>query len=215
EETNPQQTATPHAIPLADLLRTHGGDVFRGILLLTGGTVCIYAVQLFIAPFAISILHVPTNVSLIAALTGGIVGAIAAPLNGMLSDRFGRKATIFWSRVGCIVLVVPLYQWLIASKSVLALVVLMTILVPLLSLHVVSVVVSIAESFPKHMRATGVALVYSVGISVFGGIAQPLAVWLTSVLQTPLATAYMVVIACVISTLGLIGMKDRAGESIS
>jgi MFS transporter, MHS family, proline/betaine transporter len=212
-ETNAPSTV-PHSVPLADLLRTRSGLVFRGILLLIGGTVCTYAVQLFIAPFAISILHMPTNVSLVAALTGGIVGAIVAPLNGLLSDRFGRKATIFWARVGCIILVVPLYMWLIDSKSIVSLVALMTILVPLLSLHVVSVVTSIAEMFPGHMRATGVAVVYSVGSSVFGGLSQPLAVWLTGLWQTPLATAYLVVIACLVSTLGLIGMNDFAGKSL-
>ena len=213
-ETSPHESGEKHAVGLRELFGSHGGLILRGVVLVIAGTVCNYVVQLYIATYAMRTLHLPTSTALVAAFTGGVVGLISAPLCGLLSDRFGRRATIFWGRVGCIVAVVPLFQWLIGSPSIAVLMTLMLVMVPLIWLHSVSVITVIAEMFSKPLRATGVGVIYSVGVSIFGGLTQPLAVWLAKSMNTPLVPAYMVIAACAISTLGLIGMKEYAGKSI-
>jgi hypothetical protein len=64
--------------------------------------------------------------------------------------------------------------------------------------------VCLTESLRKDVRSTGLAVVYAIGVAVFGGIAQPYVTWLIKATGSPMAPAwYMMAAACV----GIVAMS--------
>jgi MFS transporter, MHS family, proline/betaine transporter len=52
--------------------------------------------------------------------------------------------------------------------------------------------------FPRAVRATGLALTYSLGVAIFGGTATYVVTWLVGVSGDPLASTYYVLAANIV-----------------
>lgn len=70
------------------------------------------------------------------------------------------------------------------------------------------------ELFPKEVRATGMAIVYSVGIALFGGFAQFIVTWLIKVSGDPLSPSWYVVGCGLVSLLPLLAIRGSAGRAL-
>jgi MHS family proline/betaine transporter-like MFS transporter len=71
------------------------------------------------------------------------------------------------------------------------------------------------EMFPKAVRASGMSLVYSVGVALFGGFAPFISTWLLDATGSKLAPAwYLVVDDRWSRLLGLIWLRDHTGRDI-
>ena len=60
--------------------------------------------------------------------------------------------------------------------------------------------------FPPAVRATGLALAYSLGVAIFGGTATYVVTWLVGVTGNPLASTYYVVAANVVMLLAILAV---------
>ncbi len=76
-----------------------------------------------------------------------------------------------------------------------------------------TVFITLAEIFPMEVRATGMSVVYALGVAIFGGFGQFIVTWLIQVTGSPIAPAYYVM-ACALATIAALGaipeMKGRA-----
>jgi hypothetical protein len=70
------------------------------------------------------------------------------------------------------------------------------------------------EMFPMQIRATGVAIVYSIGVAIFGGFAQTVALWLVHTTGNKLAPAYYLIACVFVSCLSLPFITERARVEI-
>ena len=70
--------------------------------------------------------------------------------------------------------------------------------------QIVPVLVMIPELFPKHVRATEIALMYVVSASFFGGFSPFIASWLVTRTRNPLAPL-----------VPAIWLKDRTDEALA
>ena len=61
-------------------------------------------------------------------------------------------------------------------------------------------IITCAEIFPVEVRATGMSLVYALGVAIFGGFGQFIVTWLISATGSPIAPAWYVM-ACALATL--------------
>ena len=65
---------------------------------------------------------------------------------------------------------------------------------------------------PRPVRATSLSVIYSVGVAIFGGTTQFVAVWLAKVTGSQLAPAWYLVACNIVSLIPLLYLKETAGK---
>ncbi|MBR0715620.1 hypothetical protein [Bradyrhizobium liaoningense] len=73
----------------------------------------------------------------------------------------------------------------------------------------------LAELFPTKVRATGISLTYSLGVAIFGGFTPAIITALVNWTGRPIAVAFYLVGAALISLLTVLTLRDRTGEVLS
>ncbi len=195
-------------------LTTHLKLTILGTFAELGGSVSVYITAFFLPSHAVRTLHLSSTSAVISGIVSSLALFVAAPLAGMLADRFTRKRVLVISRVAMLLLVYPAFAFLSAHPSMTALCIISALLAVFVSGQIVPVLVMIPELFPKHVRATGIALTYVVSASFFGGFSPFIASWLVARTGNPLAPAWYVAAACAISLVPVIWLQDRTGEAL-
>jgi hypothetical protein len=60
-----------------------------------------------------------------------------------------------------------------------------------------------AESFPQSVRSSGLAILYALGVMIFGGTTQFVVAWLIDLTKDPLMPAYYMIAANLLTIVGL------------
>jgi MFS transporter, MHS family, proline/betaine transporter len=212
----PGSQPVPRAVsqPVRTLFREHSRVITTGVLTTIGGTAANYIVLFYLSTYAIRILHLPMSSALWAAWTAAMVTVICSPFAGALSDRVGRKRVLWVSRVLLIVAVYPAFMMINAWPTVPVLLSVVAGLAVLVALTAVPNIVMLPEMFPREIRATGMSIVYCLGVSIFGGFAQFFATWLIQVSGSNLAPAWYLIGCGLVSLLPLPFMQETAGRDI-
>jgi MFS transporter, MHS family, proline/betaine transporter len=213
-ETASQPAAPAASLPVRDLFRDHARSITTGVLTTIGGTAANYIVLFYLSTYAIRILHLPMATALWAAWTGAVVTVICSPLAGALSDRIGRKRVLWVSRVLLILAVYPAFMAINAAPTVPVLLAVVAGLALLVTFTAVPNIVMLPELFPRAIRATGMSVVYCLGVSIFGGFAQFFATWLIQISGSNLAPAWYLIGCSVVSLLPLPFMRETAGRAL-
>jgi len=192
----------------------HGKTVLAAILALVGGTTAAYVVTFYMPTYAVRELGLTPSVALFGAALTGLISFAFAPFVGLLSDRVGRKPLILWSRVFLVVLIYPGFLWLNASPTPAVLFIVLGVLSLGLVGQTAPSITMLPEMFPKAVRASGMSLVYSVGVALFGGFAPFISTWLLNATGSKLAPAWYLVIMTLVSLLGLLWLRDHTGRDI-
>lgn len=195
-------------------LTTHLKLTILGTFAELGGSVSVYITAFFLPSHAVRTLHLSSTASVASGVISSLVLFVAAPIAGKLADRFSRKRVLVISRVTLLLTVYPAFAWLSAQPSTLMLCAVSAFLALFVAGQIVPVLVMIPELFPKHVRATGIALTYVVSASFFGGFSPFVASWLVALTGNPLAPAWYVAAACAVSLVPVIWLRDRTGEAL-
>lgn len=194
------------------LLIQHKKMIGNGILLTIGGTVATYISLFYYGTYSVKYLGIDQSYSHAAMLLAGVLTFGGSLLVGVLSDRVGRKKLILLSRIAVLVCAWPSFWLLVNYPGPVTLLSVVFVMVSFTTLGGVPVMLLISELLPKRIRAMGFALVYSVGVAIFGGFAQFFAtqsiVWLDSLT----APAWYLGGATLISMLGLLCVKEPRRE---
>ena len=193
------ETAPPHAPAGSQAQRI---IVCLGLVVVA--TVAAYT-MLFMPIFAVRQLGLPASGSLLAALLSGAIQLTAAPAFGALSDRYGRMPVAFSAAVLLFLGAYPLYNWLVSSPSLQTLLLAQGILGFLASAYVGVLPALMAELFPTRTRTTGLSIGYSLSVTLFGGFAPFINVWLTDATGSRLAPSLYLTTAALVSLVALIG----------
>ena len=132
---------------------------------------------------------------MLGAVTLGITGCIGALAGGLLADRWGIRMIAIAPRILLMLVLFPAMKLLIASPSATTLVLTISILSLLQAMSAAVGVMVIPLIFPRAVRATALALTYSLGVAVFGGTATYVVTWLVGATGDPLASTYYVMAA--------------------
>jgi MFS family permease len=149
-----------------------------------------------------------------AAWTAAMVTVVCSPIAGALSDRVGRKPVLWISRVFLILAVYPAFMIVNAVPTVPVLLAVVAVLAVFVAFTAVPNIVMLPEMFPREIRATGMSIVYCLGVSIFGGFAQFFATWLIQVSGSNLAPAWYLIATGLVSLIPLKGMRETAGMAI-
>jgi MFS family permease len=188
-----QQSRTTKTI-LSEVVRSNWPGVVLSLAIICGGTVTQYFL-LTLTPYAIRTLHLPDSIAMLGAVTLGITGCIGALAGGLLADRWGIRTIAIAPRIVLMLVLFPAMKLLIASPSAMTLILAISILSLLQAMSAGVGVMVIPLIFPRSVRATALALTYSLGVAVFGGTATYVVTWLVGATGDPLASTYYVMAA--------------------
>ncbi|HEY6598914.1 MAG TPA: MFS transporter [Pseudomonadales bacterium] len=186
---------------------SHARPILLGLGMIMSFTTSTY-VLLYMTTFASETLHMTQADSFGASVANGISGVLFALLGGALSDRFGRKPVMITARVLFLFAIFPAFSLIVNNHDALTLIVATGVLSALSSTSVGVALVCLTESLRKDVRSTGLAIVYAIGVAVFGGIAQPYVTWLIKATGSAMAPAWYMMAAAVVGIVAMVLMKE-------
>ncbi len=203
------KTETPETMPISDLLRRQPMEVLLalGISIISNASFYILA---YIPTYGVKTLHLPQSTAFTATLVGGLILAVGCPLAGHWSDKIYRPRLMV---ITCWLFVLTSYGafYLMAAWPSLTTCIIAVGWLQLLKAGYSGVLPSLmADQFPVETRAVGVALGYSVSVSVFGGLAPLTATWLIAQTGDPLSPSFYLIGTGVLSLVALMGIQARA-----
>lgn len=211
---NEQHSETRAVSSLGLVFRAHLGRVLTGVALVIGGTAANAVVTLYMATYAVTQLGLAPTTGLLAGVVAGLVTLLLAPLGGMLSDRVGRRFVILVSYALLLVLIYPAFLYLNANPTLGTLLAIVAGLAVLNATGGAIVIITLAEVFPVEVRATGMSLVYALGVAIFGGFGQFIVTWLIKATGSPIAPAYYVMACALATVLALRATPEMKGRTL-
>ena len=180
-----------------------------------GGTAANAVIVLYMSTYAIRQLGMAPATALLAGITAGFVTFAIAPMAGALTDRIGRKVVIATSYALIALLIYPAFLVLNAVPTLPTLLAVVVVLGALNAAGAAPVILTTAEIFPVEVRATGMSLVYALGVAVFGGFGQFIVTWLIAATGNPLAPAWYVIACCLCSLAALRALPETSRINLS
>lgn len=199
---------------LSEVFNKHSRALIAGILITLGATVPTYITLFYVANFAIAELNVDLRYGVIASCIAALVQVLTVTFAGMLSDKIGRKPIILWSRILTLLLIYPMFVLLTTHLSLMTLYASVFVMSILLAFNATPSILVCAEIFPSRVRATGLSIVYSLSVAIFGGFAQMIVTGLIKWSGSLLAPAFYVIVTMVISLIGIFMIKETAGTEL-
>jgi MFS family permease len=180
-----------------------------GIVILGSATIGTYILD-YIVTFAQDSLHLSARIGFLAETAGNLLGIPALLMGAALSDRIGRWRINVWTNLALLILIVPIFWVVVASRSPVVLFLAMAVLGIATNFSSGSYSVAIAESLPRSIRGGGFGTVYSIAIAAFGGTTQLVVTWLIHLTGSALAPAGYLVIATGIGQVALMLFPESA-----
>ena len=164
--------------------------------------------------FAVRELKVSLSQSYLGPLVFGTV-MFLCPLVGMLADRFSRKSVMVFGALGLLAVAYPAFSYLIAAPSTERVVITQIGVAVFLLIYTAPAAAVLAELFETALRATGVSISFSLGVTIFGGSTPLILTALIDWTKQPISVAFYLMGAATISLITIILLKDRTGEELS
>jgi len=198
----------PPTIPIGELLSRHPIPVLLalGISIISNSS---YYLLLYIPTYAVKTLHLPAYTGFAATLLGGVVLAIFSVVAGHMSDTAGRPRIMLAMAWLFLIAAYPTF-WLMVAYPSLATAMFAVGFLNLIKAGYSGVLPSLlAEQFPVHARAVGIAFSYSISVTVFGGFAPFVAASLIAATGDPLSPSFYLMATALLSIIALILVQRR------
>lgn len=180
-----------YELPASHQLPSRSMAVLLGVTIIAGGSVATY-VGNYMATYATTVLRLPAAIGLAATVAAGLATIAGALVGGSLADRYGRWPVIFWPRLATALLSVPAFLLVQANPSSAMLLLVSAILAFLTAVNGGGALTGICELFPTAQRATSLAVVYSIGVTLFGGSTQFVVTWVVRATGDAITPAWYV-----------------------
>lgn len=188
------RTRTKH--PLTAVLRDHPIAALRVVGITIAGTLLYYIWMSYMPGYAKSAMGIDLNEALLANTIASAYFITLLPFVALLSDRFGRKVTMFGFAFGFLLFAYPAFQ-LLEQGTFGMLLVVELVGVTLLTGYSANCAVIMTEQFPPEVRSTGVALPYALAVALFGGTAPYITTWMAQAGYRSLTWVYVAAAALI------------------
>ena len=200
--------------PVLDMFRYHWWALLRTIGAILLNAVGFYILLSYMPTYLHEEVGIGQTESFLATSIALVTYVGFIFLTGIASDRFGRKKVLLAASIAFMVLTVPIFMFLDTGDFVVILL-LQVLLGAMLTLNDGTLPSFLAESFPTRTRYSGFAVSFNVSNALFGGTAPFMATLLISVLHTPLAPGYYLVVAALGSLIAVAVSKETAGRPLN
>jgi len=194
-----------------EIFTTHRKIVILSVFTVLGGTVSTYLGS-YMTTYAITTLGLPASTALAATVMVGAATLIGALVGGWLSDRYGRKLIMIAPRALTLVVVYPLFKYLVASPGLGSLLAVTAFLAILTAASGTAGITITPELVPKALRSTVIAVTYALGVAIFGGTTQFMITFLIHETGNPLAPALYVMAASVVTLIAMFMLPNPGRE---
>ena len=178
------------------------------------GCVLNYVFIIFLPSFAQQSLQIPPSSTFLSASIAGVIYLVGTPVTGALSDRVGRKTMFFAASIGAILFSYPLFVLLVSMHSLTGLILTQAFATVLLTMYTGPICAILAEMFPTNIRYTALSISYGFAVAIFGGFAPFIATALIKTTGNPLAPAFYVMFAGVLSFIATLFVREGAGKPL-
>lgn len=174
-------------------LAAHPRAVAIVVGLTLGGTLAFYTFTTYMQKFLVNSLGMSKGTATLISAASLFLYMLLQPLVGALSDRVGRRPILIAFGVLGVLGTVPLTTALAAVTAPIQAFLLIMLALTILSGYTAINAVVKAELFPAEVRALGVGLPYALTVSIFGGSAEYLALWLKKIGHEPWFFCYVTI----------------------
>jgi MFS transporter, MHS family, proline/betaine transporter len=163
--------------------------------------------------YLVRTLHMPQVTAFAATCVSGLTMLVLAPLFGRLADCLPRrKPLLIANSVLSMVIVIPNFTLLSSAPGLPLVMLCVAISGTLMSIGTGAGTAMMMEALPRHHRATGMSIMYSFGVTIFGGFAPLAVTWLISATGSRLAPAGYLLGAYLISFIALLLYPSNPGR---
>ncbi|WP_143306070.1 MFS transporter [Chitinophaga vietnamensis] len=207
-----QEKKTRERGSLKALFQQHPRAVMTVVGLTMGGTLAFYTYTTYMQKFLVNTVHLSIERATTLTFFLLLIYACLQPLFGWLSDSWGRKPLLIGFGIFGTLLTVPVLTAISQTSSEwTAFWLILSALVIVSGYTSINAVVK-AEMFPAEVRALGVGFPYAVTVALFGGTAEPIALYCKKIGHEP--WYYWYVTLCIfISLLVYIFSRDTKHSS--
>jgi MFS transporter, MHS family, proline/betaine transporter len=167
-------------LPVVRLFRDHRRPLLIGMGISILFAVSVYVLLILTPVFVQRAFGFTATQAFGSSLIGNIAFVVGCFAFGALADRIGHKQVLAVGSCLLLVLVLPLFKWLDASRSTATLIVVQSCFGVLVSSFTSVAPSALSALFPTRVRTTGVSIVYNSAITIFGGFAPAALIWLAS-----------------------------------
>ncbi|MEM5365910.1 MFS transporter [Paraburkholderia azotifigens] len=195
--------------PFLVIVREHRRAALRVIGIAMAGNLCVYLWLVLFPTLAHLRTGLPLHDAFNASVISIVVSLIAIPFIGRLSDRIGRKPVLLVFAGGSALFAWPALHFL--SNDFWSATAIVTIGMLLSSGFAATCATVMAEQFPAHVRATGVALPYAVSAALFGGTLPYIVTAMSNSGLSPYLWVYVAAV-CVVGFVVYARMPETRGK---
>ncbi|WP_375509277.1 MFS transporter, partial [uncultured Caballeronia sp.] len=186
------------------LFRQHAPTLGYGTLMMAAPSVGIYITVFYMPSYLVRTLHRPPAIGLLIASLSGLVIMIVNPLVARIADRqASRKPLQYLMLVICLALTYPAFLALRAGVSNVAATAIILAYVALALNNAGASTVLMMEAFAPLHRAAALSIMYSFGVTIFGGFSPLIVTWLIAVTGNPMMPAWYLIGAICITLFAL------------
>jgi MFS transporter, MHS family, proline/betaine transporter len=200
--------------PLREAVRTAWRPILQIIGLVVVHNVGFYVVFTYLPTYFTRTLGFTKTDAFVSITVASVVALLLILPLAALSDRIGRKPLLIAGAVGFAVFAYPLFT-LLNAGSLGAAVAAHAGLAACEAVFVSASLAAGAELFPTRVRSTGYSIGYNVSVALFGGTAPYVATWLTDRTGNPVAPAYYVIVAAVVTLATVLTMRETANRPLA
>ncbi len=160
------------------LIVRHPREIAIVVGLTTGGTIGFYTFSTYAQKFLANTSGFSKDRASQIAAGSLLIFMLFQPLMGWISDVIGRRPLLIGFSVLGTASTVPVMTSLGATRSSMLAFILVTLALANISAYTSIGAVFKAELFPAEVRARGVGMPYAIVVSLFGGTAEYIALWL-------------------------------------
>jgi MHS family citrate/tricarballylate:H+ symporter-like MFS transporter len=180
-----------------------------GLLILASGTIASYTTD-YMTTYALTTLKLPATVAFGVIIVTGFLAILADLGSGLLSDRYGRRPVMIIPGLLTALSILPAFWMIGHHHSALAFYVALGWLSFMFNLAGGPLIVVLAETLPRNVRAGAISTIYAFAIAIFGGSTQVTIKWLLDVTANPLAPAWYWTGAAIVGFLAMVFVKESA-----
>lgn len=175
--------------PIVDVFKTQKLGIFIAGGSLAVSTALNYMLS-YMPTFGIKNLGLDASASFSSIIIPSVILTFGTPLVGHLADKFGRLRIMVPAAIAMAVLVIPLFIWVVQTRSLLTLTIALTILSCLKTAYYGPIPSLMSDAFSPRSRATGLSFSYNASVAVFGGFTPLIAAYLIESTGQPIAPGY-------------------------
>ena len=192
-----------HKMPAMQLLREYPKQLLMGTGICILWVVSVYTLIIFMPTHMQRAFGFTGTQAFQAMFIGNIFLVAGCVLSGWVSDHIGRLRVLLITALLLGICVLPLFQWLGASRSFVSLIIVEILLCGLVSFYSGVAPAALSEIFPTEVRTTGMALSYNLASGIFGSFAPAILTWIFNQTGSANGPAFYVMGSCLLSLLAI------------